>query len=190
MRIQRPARAVFTTALLAALFPFTALPQGKAVPATTPISRGEAESVFERFKALAGRWEGRSTKGWTGTSDYSVIAVGSVVMGLSEFTDAPGHGMATMIHMDGDRLLLTHYCEARNQPRLVATGIEEDGRVVVFTFLDGTNMPSRETGHMDKAVFKFDGPDYHTSRWTWYQNGQERWLEDVTYTRVREQSDR
>lgn len=190
MRIQRLARAVLTTVLLAALFPFPALPQGEAAQAATPIPRSEAEKIFERFKALAGRWEGRSTKGWTGTSNYSVIARESVVMGLSEFTDAPGRGMATMIHMDGDRLLLTHYCEARNQPRLVATSVEEDGRVVVFTFLDGTNMRSRETGHMDKAVFQFDEPDRFTSRWTWYQNGQQRWLEDISYTRLREQSDR
>lgn len=200
MRIQRLARAVLTTVLLATLLPFPVLPQGEAAhhsatatksgaapTSAAAIPHPDGEKVFERFKALAGRWEGRSTKGWTGTSNYSVIARGSVVMGLSEFTDAPGHGMATMIYMDGDRLLLTHYCEARNQPRLVATGVEEGGRVVVFTFLDGTNLASRDVGHMDKVIVHFPEDDHFTSRWTWYQNGQETWMEEITYTRLRDQ---
>jgi hypothetical protein len=70
----------------------------------------------------------------------------------------------------------------------VATALEDDGHTVVFTFLDGTNIPSREVGHMDKAVYRFDGPDQFRSRWTWYQKGKETWFEDIVYTRVREQA--
>lgn len=70
----------------------------------------------------------------------------------------------------------------------MATALEDDGHTVVFTFLDGTNIPSREVGHMDKAVYRFDGPDQFRSRWTWYQKGKETWFEDIVYTRVREQA--
>ena len=95
-----------------------------------------ARAAFERLKALAGTWEGRSTKGWDETLRYEVIAGGSVVLETS--VDAhPGETMATAFHMDGDRLMLTHYCVARNQPRLVATSFEDGGRTVVFTFRDG-----------------------------------------------------
>jgi len=92
--------------------------------------------------------------------------------------------------MDGDRLLLTHYCEARNQPRLVLSRVEDDGRTAVFSFLDGTNMASRDSGHMDKVVIRFQDDDHYTSQWTWYQGGEERWLEEITHTRIHEQSQR
>ncbi|MCI0403725.1 MAG: hypothetical protein L0212_09400 [Acidobacteria bacterium] len=183
-------RIALAALMLATLAPASLLPQGEATSSAAPISRDQALQVFGHFKALTGRWRGESTKGWEGDSNYRVLARDSVVMSTSEFDDAPGRGMVTMFHMDGDRLLLTHYCEARNQPRLVATTVEDDGRTVVFTFLDGTNLSSRDAGHMDKAVYHFDGPDQFRSRWTWYQKGQETWFEDVRYTRVREQPER
>lgn len=190
MPMETKARVALAALLLATLAAVPVLPQEQATSAAATIPRAQALQVFEQFKALTGRWRGQSTKGWEGDSTYRALARDSVVMSLSEFDDAPGRGMATMVHLDGDRLLLTHYCEARNQPRLVATAVEDDGRTVVFTFLDGTNLPSRDAGHMDKAVYHFDAPDQFRSRWTWYQKGQETWFEDIRYTRVREQSER
>jgi hypothetical protein len=151
-----------------------------SVPATPELSR----AAFERFKGLAGSWEGKSTKGWEETLRYEVIAGGSAVLETS--VDAhPGETMATAFHMDGDVLMLTHYCVARNQPRLVATAFEEGGRRVVFTFRDGTNIPTRDKGHMDRAVFTFETPDRVTSRWSWYQDGEEKWMEEIVQTRSR-----
>ncbi|MGH9787307.1 MAG: hypothetical protein ACRD4U_01220 [Candidatus Acidiferrales bacterium] len=183
-------RTALAALILATLAPMPLLPQGEAPSSATPVPRDQALQVFEQFKALSGQWRGESTKGWEGDSAYRLLARDSVVMITSEFDDGPGRGMVTLVHMDGDRLMLTHYCEARNQPRLIATAAEDDGRTVLFTFLDGTNMPSRDAGHMDKAVYRFDGPDQFRSRWTWYQKGQETWFEDIRYTRIREQADR
>jgi len=155
------------------------------------LSAAEAESVFNRFKALAGDWEERSTAGWEGTENYTLIARGTVLMATSHFKDQAHEGMATMIHRDGDRLLLTHYCEAGNQPRLVASELADEGRTVVFTFLDGTNLPARDVGHMDKVVLHFLDDDHFTSRWTWYSKGKETWFEEeVSHTRLREKSQR
>jgi hypothetical protein len=36
---------------------------------------------------------------------------------------------------------------------------------------------------MDKAVFRFEDADHVTTRWTWYQDGQERWMESIRLTR-------
>jgi hypothetical protein len=74
---------------------------------------------------------------------------------------------------------------AKNQPRLEATSFEEGGRVVTFTFLDGGNLPTRDKGHMDRAVFRFEDADHVTTRWTWFQDGQEQWLEEIRLTRKR-----
>jgi hypothetical protein len=155
---------------------------------TAPLTRSQSLAAFERFKSLDGLWKGRSTVGWTGTAVFRVIGRGSVVLQTTSFDDpeAATHSMASAIHMDGDQLILTHYCEAGNQPRLVASAVTPDGREITFTFKDGTNLPNRNTGHMDRVVFRFDDADHFYRRWTWYQNGQETWLEAISSERVRQ----
>jgi hypothetical protein len=152
-------------------------------PAGTVAATPElSKAAFERLKALAGDWDGKSTKGWEETLQYRTIAGGTTVLQTS-FNAHPGQEMATAFYLDGDRLMLTHYCMARNAPRLEATAFADGGKTVVFTFVDGANIPTRDRGHMDKAVIRFEGPDRTTSRWTWYENGTERWFEEIVLTR-------
>ena len=152
---------------------------GKKAAALSP-----ARAAFERFKKLEGTWQGRSTKGWDEAVSFKTIAGGSVVVETS-FDAHPNETMMTMFHMDGERLMLTHYCVARNQPRLVATAVSDDGREVTFTFLDGGNLASRDRGHMDKAVFRFLEDGRVTTQWTWYQDGKEKWMEEIQMARKR-----
>jgi hypothetical protein len=154
-----------------------------AIPAApgTPIDGARARQVFEKLKSLEGRWRGKSTKGWTEETTIRVIAGGSVVE-MASFDAHPGEQMRTMFHLDGDRLLLTHYCVARNQPRLVARAEDESG--IVFEFLDATGLPSRDKGHMDKARYRFVDDRHFVEHWTWYQDGQERWMEEITMERL------
>ena len=156
-----------------------------ALPAFGAITGAEARDVFERFKSHAGAWKGKSTKGWEDTISVRVIAGNSVVM-VTSFDAHPGETMATMISLDGDRLLLTHYCVAKNQPRLIATAFDATTNTVTFEYVDATGIRSRDEGHMDKMVLQFLGPDRYRSRWTWYSKGSERWMEEIDYTRVTE----
>lgn len=149
----------------------------------TAISVNEAMAAYERFKNQHGQWVGTSTKGWTNNATISVIARESTIMNVSHGSH-PDETMITMIHMDEDRLLLTHYCVAKNQPRLQATSIEDNGNTITFTYLDGTNMPTRNTGHMDKVIISFIDEDHFSEKWTWYQDGKENWMEDIVYNRV------
>ncbi len=142
-----------------------------------------ARAGFERFKKLEGKWQGKSTKGWEEAVHFKTIAQGSVVVENS-FDAHPSETMMTMFVLDGERLLLTHYCVAGSQPRLAATAFEEEGRKITFTFLDATNLPSRDKGHMDKAVFHFLDEGHFTSQWTWYQDGKENWMEEIRLERV------
>ena len=137
-----------------------------------------ARAMFESFKKMQGNWKGTSTKGWTEEVTIRVIAGGSVVQ-FSSFDAHPNETMLTMIHMDIDRLVLTHYCVARNQPRLELKEISEDGTRALFTFLDATNLASRDHGHMDKVVYQFRDTTNFSSQWTWFQDGTERWLERI-----------
>ncbi len=144
-----------------------------------------AKETFERLKAFEGHWVGQSTKGWTDTLTYKTVAGGSVVVEES-FGAHPNETMYTMFSLDVDRLILTHYCVARNQPRLVATefGKSDSGEVVVFTFLDITGAKSRDKGHMDKCRVTFVNDSLTKVQWTWYQDGQESWMEEILQKRV------
>jgi len=153
------------------------------VAAAGPPDEAATAAVFERLKSLAGSWEGRSTRGWTDRARFKTIAAGSVVL-WDSFESHPGEEMMTLVHRDGARLLLTHYCVSKTQPRLVLSDATADGREATFTFLDGASLPSRDVGHMDKAVFRFEDEGRFTTRWTWYQDGHERWMEEVEMRRV------
>jgi hypothetical protein len=162
---------------------------------TKPLDRATSLAVFERIKKLDGAWRARSTKGWEENQQFHVIAKGTAVTsesvpGANPTGTAPLAPMLTVYHMDGDRLLLTHYCEAGNQPRMVATSVEDDGRTVHFSFLDATNLASNSAGHMHSVVMTFSGDNHFSERWSWYQNGKEQWMESVQNERVTPMSSR
>jgi hypothetical protein len=142
-----------------------------------------SKQAYERIKFLTGKWMGKSTKGWTDRIEFNLLAGGSAVEERS-FDAHPGETMLTIFHMDGDRLMLTHYSVAKNQPRLLATTISPDGKTIEFTFLDATNLPSRNKGHMDKAVYHFVDYNHFTTRWTWYEDDNEKWMEEIQMERI------
>lgn len=144
-----------------------------------------ARAFFGRLTELAGDWRAVSDKGWSEVITYEVIARGSVVMATTAFRDAPHRTMVTMYHMDGDRLVATHYCEARNQPRLVAEEIDLERGRAVFRFDGGGNLEDRDRGHMDQAVIRIVNDDHVRSRWTWYEDDSARWLEEIELERQR-----
>lgn len=154
------------------------------ISAAPESSADAAREMFDRLKGLEGRWETVSTAGWAEVTTYEVIARGSVLMSATTFAEAPERKMVTMFHLDGDRLVLTHYCEARNQPRLEAKEIDLEGGSVAFVFADGTNLPDRDHGHMDSALFALSGEDTYRSRWSWYESGENRWMEEIVARRI------
>lgn len=152
-------------------------------PASPPVPAAVASATFDSLKKLAGKWVGKSTKGWEEQITLKVIAGGSVLIENS-FEAHPGEEMLTAWYLDGSELQLRHFCIAGNQPRLSATSVSPDGKEIVFTFLDATNLPTRDKGHMDKALYRLAGADSFSAQWTWYQDGRESWMEEVQYRRL------
>ena len=74
----------------------------------------------------------------------------------------------TMLYLDGDRLLLTHYCDAGNRPRMTGK-MSPDGKTVEFDFLDVAG--STQYGHMHHAVFTTLDPNHHIEDWTFMVEG-------------------
>jgi hypothetical protein len=119
---------------------------------------------FDRFKALAGEWEGKMSDGNPVGCSYAVTAAGSVVM---ETLHTPDHGdMVTMYRMDGPRLTMDHYCSMGNQPRMRAVPSAAGGNAVNFTFVSATNLAGPDAPHMHHLKVTFVDADHMTQEWT------------------------
>ena len=134
---------------------------------TAAIAQSAAQKSFEQLKSLAGAWEG-SLDGMQLHVSLRVTSKGNAL--LHEMKGAGPDDPITLFHLDGERLLLTHYCDAGNQPRMAAT-ISPDGKTIVFDFIDGTNLLSSQMGHMQRVTFTFIDSDHHTEKWEFAMAG-------------------
>ncbi len=128
---------------------------------TAALAQSAAQKSFDQLKALAGSWEG-TVDGQAMHVSLRVTSMGNALM--HEMKGAGPDDPITMFNLDGDRLLLTHYCDAGNQPHMVAT-ISPDGKTIVFNFLEATNLLKTQMGHMQRVTFTFIDPDHHTEKW-------------------------
>ena len=120
-----------------------------------------AQKSFEQLKSLAGSWEG-ALDGQSLHVTLRVTSMGNALM--HEMKGAGPDDPITMFNLDGDRLMLTHYCDAGNQPRMAAT-VSPDGKTIVFDFLEATNLQSSQMGHMQRVTFTFIDANHHTEKW-------------------------
>ena len=142
-----------------------------------------AAAGFERLKALAGTWQVDGKMG-KAQATYEVVANGSTV--IERFTmDGMSSPMITAYHLDGDKLQLTHYCMAGNQPSMVAKGIDPATGEIVFDFASVSNLTDPNAKYMHNATFKLVDNDHFTSAWTLYENGKPKLTETSQYTRVK-----
>lgn len=156
--MKRTNLAVFTVLLLAAI---------------SAAAQSAGQKSFDTMKSLTGNWEGKDQTGSAVAVSYRITGGGSALM--SEIRNSMrGHSedMISMIHMDGDRLLLTHYCMAGNQPRMQAT-ISPDGKSITFDFVDGTNITKAQPSHMQRVIFTFTDANHHTEEWHFALPGKE-----------------
>jgi hypothetical protein len=139
--------------------------------------KSDAQKSFSLMKTLAGNWRGPATTipqmpdmiGATVQVSLRVTSGGAALMhemGPEGRTADPTNGdddPITMLYIDGDRLLLTHYCDTwGNRPRMSGK-LLPDGKTVEFEFLD---VAGTKRGYMSHAVFTFIDTNHHTEDWT------------------------
>jgi hypothetical protein len=131
----------------------------------------DAQKSFDTLKTLAGSWQGQITTdpkqpeidGKISQVSLRVTSMGNALMHEMR-TDGRPDDPITMLYLDEGRLLLTHYCDAGNRPRMVGN-ISPDGKAVEFNFLDVAG--SLQYGHMHHAVFTIVDANHHTEDWTY-----------------------
>jgi hypothetical protein len=150
--------------------------------ATVAFAQSNAQKSFDTLKALAGTWDGRVTTvppmADMGDNTLMQVSLRVTSRGNALVHEMKAAGTAddparydhpvTMLYLDGDRLLLTHYCDAGNRPRMAAK-TSPDGKRVEFDFLDLSG--GTQYGHMDHAVFTIVDANHHTEDWTYIMPG-------------------
>ena len=151
-----------------------------AADATSDPAPGSA--AFSRLKALAGEWKADTPMG-KAHLNIELVSAGTAILERESIGDMPP--MVTLYHLDGNHLLLTHYCMVGNQPRMQAQAFDPATGELKFGFLDATNMASPNVPHMHSARFRFIDNDHFKSAWDFYEEGKLKETHAAEYSRVR-----
>ncbi|MGP1273470.1 MAG: hypothetical protein ACTS22_09055 [Phycisphaerales bacterium] len=142
-------------------------PEGAAI---APVAQDAAHKakVMELLTSLEGQWrlvqeDGSLSKE---VSVFTPSSAGSVVREVMMVGEP--HEMTNLYHMDGDRVVCTHYCAVGNQPRMVAEGIEETDRGPSIEFAVDTvsNFTEGQDHYMGGLTLVFVDDDTVEQIWT------------------------
>ena len=153
-------------------------PSASATPASAP---SDAQKSFEQLKSLAGKWEGKLTtvpvraemEGANPEITMRVTSRGNALVHEMKESGTPDDPAkydhpVTMLYVDGEKLYLTHYCDAGNRPRMAAR-TSADGKKIEFDFVDVAG--GTQYGHMHHAVFTVIDANHHIEDWTYMEPG-------------------
>jgi len=135
-------------------------------------SQEKPGSGFDRLKTLAGTWEAAVPEGGTLTNTIRLVSNGTALEEI--FQSKEDDQMVTLYTADGNRLAMTHYCAAGNQPRMETPAITGDQKDFDFSLTGITNLTSPNSGHMRRLLIQIADQDHFTERWTWRENGKDR----------------
>lgn len=136
----------------------------------------DAKGTFDNLKKLEGAWEGTLTTdppvpdikpGTSAKVWLRVASMGNVLLHDVKIEGRPDNPL-TMFYLDEGRLLLTHYCDAGNRPRMVAQPAT-DANKVTFDFLDVSG--PLKYGHMHDAAITVIDADRHVEEWAFHLPG-------------------
>lgn len=115
-----------------------------------------AETAFAEMKSLAGEWKAKGQE--EGKITYEIHSNGHTL--VETMWD-----MVSVYHLDGDSILMTHYCSAGNFPRVRATEFASPLKGLEFKFVDVSNLkPGKH--YINGVKFEFIDADHVRETWT------------------------
>ncbi|HVU86066.1 MAG TPA: hypothetical protein VHD36_02015 [Pirellulales bacterium] len=147
-------------------------PDGAAAPSPQAVVY-DANSAFEFLKTLTGEWERTGDEhdhgGHSQKTSFRPTAAGSAVM-ETIFEGEPME-MISIYHMDGDELLLTHYCALQNAPILKFVKSDKPGEIK-FAFHGGTNFDPKTDAHVHEGVMQIKDANTLELSFVGYSDGK------------------
>lgn len=141
---------------------------GGGVKVVSAASAERQASLLGQVKALEGTWVGKDENGAEIVmTTYQVTSKGSAVREVM-FPGMP-HEMTNLYHMDGDALVVTHYCAVGNQPRMRSVK-SAPGRIE-FGPDSVTNLTPGQT-YMGGLTLVMADKNTLLQEWTSYKDGK------------------
>jgi hypothetical protein len=137
--------------------------------ATFAADKTKSEERFYHLVSLKGEWKGE-VKGIDTTLIYTVTANGSALM--EERRPGKGPEMITMFTVDGDHLIATHYCSAKNQPEMATSTITDAQRRLAFSLVRVTGLKSADDWHNTGLTVIQQDNDHLTQEWSYHFKGK------------------
>jgi hypothetical protein len=129
----------------------------------------KSEEAFDRLASLTGEWNGK-IDGVNTTLVYTVTANGSALM--EECRPEKGPAMITMFTVDGDHLIATHYCSAKNQPQMQTPPIADVQKPLEFALVRITGLKSPDDFHNTGLTVIQKDSDHLTQEWSYEHKGK------------------
>lgn len=133
----------------------------------------DAASAFEFLKTLAGDWDRASGDHEHGGSSrlvsFKVTAAGSSI--VETYNAGLPSEMVSIYHMDGNQLLLTHYCALKNAPVMKFETSDKPGEIK-FAFHGGTNFDPKIDAHVHQGALEVKDKNTVESNFVAFANGK------------------
>src|SRR5213596_2670055 len=129
----------------------------------------KSEEAFDRLASLQGEWQG-TADGVNTTLIYTLTADGSTLM--EQCRPEKGHEMITMFKVDGDHLIATHYCSAKNQPQMATSAITDVQKLLAFSLVRVTGLKSPDQFHNTGLTVIQEDNDHLTQEWLYGAKGK------------------
>ena len=140
----------------------------------------KSQEAFDRLASLQGEWRVEQN-GKKINVTYTLTANGSALM--EQFRPESGPVMITIFTLDGDHLIATHYCSAKNQPQMATPAITDPQKPLAFSLTRITGLKSPDDWHNTGLKVIQEDDDHLTQEWTYESKGK-RGKTVFRYTRV------
>ena len=129
----------------------------------------KSEEAFDRLASLKGQWKGE-INGVDTMLIYTLTANGSALM--EECRPGKGPEMITMFTIDGDHLIASHYCSAKNQPQMATSTITNAQKPLAFSLVRVTGLKSADAWHNTGLTVIQEDSDHLTQEWSYQFKGK------------------
>ena len=131
-------------------------------------SQHSALDIFSHMKALVGVWIKEDDENSNLKISFELTANNTTLIETWIY-QGKKHSL-TLYHLNGDKLMATHYCPQGNQPRLQLSSSSTLSHLS-FSYFDATNLKSIDDSHQHSLSFDLSVMESKIVRGETYLNG-------------------